>query len=57
MSEAPLYYAQMMRVAAERRGNNLKGFKGFSLKAKALTFLHVPYSLDQGAHNLTAAHR
>ena len=40
---------------AERRGNNLKGFKDFYLKAKAiiwpwvlaLTVLCVPYSLEQ----------
>ena len=32
--------------AAERRGNYLKGFKDFYLKAKARTVLNVPYSLD-----------
>jgi len=29
-------------------GENLKGFKDFYLKVKALTVLYVPYSLDSG---------
>ena len=34
------------RVASE---NNLKGFRGFCTEAKALTVLHVPYSLDSAS--------
>jgi len=40
---------QLSRTAAsERRGNTSKGLKEFPLKAKALTALHVPHSLDSG---------
>jgi len=35
-------------AASEQRGNNLKGFKGFNLRATALTGLYVPHSLDSG---------
>ena len=31
---------------AKRRGNNLTGFKDFYLKAKALTIVCVPHSLN-----------
>ena len=40
-------------AASERRGNNLKGFKTFSLQAKARIWpclsLYVPHSLDSGS--------
>ena len=32
--------------ASQRSGNNLKRSNYFDLKTKALTFLHVPYSLS-----------
>jgi len=33
--------------ASEPSGNNLKGFNDFHLKAKVLTVLYVPYSLNR----------
>ena len=35
-------------LASKRRRDNLQGFKDFCLKAKALTVIYVPYSLDSG---------
>ena len=50
-----IYYT-FASPAPERRGDNLKGFKGFHLKNGssqgqdlALTVLYVPCSLDSGA--------
>ena len=37
------------RTAIERKGNNLKVFTAFSLKAMALTVLCAPYSRDSGS--------
>ena len=37
-----------MITASERRGSNVKRFKDFYLKAKAVTVLHVPCWLDSG---------
>jgi len=41
-------HATFLKPASERRGNKLKDAKEFYLKAKARTFLYVPYSLDSG---------
>jgi len=35
-------------TASERSGNYLQDFNDFYLKYKAVTVLHVPYSLDSG---------
>ena len=39
---------QNPHAASERRGNDAKRFKDFTLKATALTVLYVPYLLDSG---------
>ena len=55
MSEVPLYLAspppeqaasEFLHSAAEQGGDNLKVYKDFYLKAKALTVLCLPYSLN-----------
>jgi len=43
-----LEYLQVRTTAAEQRGNTLQGFKDLDLKAKALTVLYVPCTLDSG---------
>ena len=42
------WIAGVVLAASERRGNSLKDFKDLYLKAKALTLLFVPSSLDSG---------
>jgi len=37
-----------LSAAPVRRGNHIKGFKDFRLKAKTVTVVYVPYSLDSG---------
>jgi len=44
-------------AASERRGNNLKGFTDVYLKAKALTVLYVPCSLDSGSGDIAESRR
>ena len=62
MSEVPLYSS--FETASERRGNNSKVFKDFSLKngssqgqSLALAVLYVPSLLDSGTLICTESHR
>jgi len=43
-----------IRTASEGTGNNFTGFEGLNLKAKALSVLYVPYSLDSGYGRVAA---
>ena len=43
---APRFTLGVPSAASERRGNSVKYFKVFYLKAKALTVLYVPYGFN-----------
>ena len=47
-TQGPLIKAQGPLIKPQGTLSNLKALEDFFLKAKALTVLHVPYSLDSG---------